>query len=273
MQWVKLYGELSPSSDVIYIGVVYIPPDKSKYYDEMQMRMLEEEIARFCSENERVILAGDYNARTSMMRDYICPDKLTFPDVDIFDFESDTDESLKMLESLNIQLHRESKNPKSNTLGISLLDICRHNNLFMLNGRYGNDKNVSQLTFRDKSVIDYVLSTAYCFNFIEDFSNNPRPRLPEVRPPFLQRHRAARRDCCTRHVIWQRAQWSSFSSLMSLGSPYNLVTAGNGSTGVLESDLLALTSISVCRLVLAVSWFGVPFRAMIGLLFMSLMVT
>ena len=134
------------------------------------MRMLEEEIARFCSENERVILAGDYNARTSMMRDYISPDKLTMPDVDIFDFESDTDESLKILESLNIQLHRESKDAKSNTLGITLLDICRHNNLFMLNGRYGNDKNVGQLTFRDKSVIDYVLSTAYCFNFIEDFS-------------------------------------------------------------------------------------------------------
>ena len=154
----------------IYIGIVYIPPDKSKYYDEMQMRMLEEEIARFCSENERVILAGDYNARTSMIRDYISPDKLTMPDVDIFDFESDTDESLKILESLNIQLHRESKDAKSNTLGITLLDICRHNNLFMLNGRYGNDKNVGQLTFRDKSVIDYVLSTAYCFNFIEDFS-------------------------------------------------------------------------------------------------------
>ena len=35
---------------------------------------------------------------------------------------------------------------------------------------------------------------------------------------------------------------------MSLGSPYNLDTAGNGCTSVLESDLLTLTSISVCRL-------------------------
>ena len=46
-----------------------------------------------------------------------------------------------------------------------------------------------------------------------------------------------------------------FSSLMSLGSPCNFATAGNGCTGVLESDLLTLTSISVCRLVVAVSWF------------------
>ena len=63
-------------------GIVYIPPDKSKCYGEMQMRMLEEDIARFCSENERVLLAGDYNARTS--------DKLTVPDVDIYDFEFNT---------------------------------------------------------------------------------------------------------------------------------------------------------------------------------------
>ena len=56
-----------------------------------------------------------------------------------------------------------------------------------------------------------------------------------------------------------------FSSLMSLGSPYNLVTAGNGCTGVLESDLLTFTSISVSCLVVAVSWFGLPFRSMIRL--------
>ena len=63
-----------------------------------------------------------------------------------------------------------------------------------------------------------------------------------------------------------------FSSLMSLGSPYNSATAGNGCTGLLERVLLTLTSISACRLVVAVSWFVVCFHSMIGLLFMSSMV-
>ena len=35
-----------------------------------------------------------------------------------------------------------------------------------------------------------------------------------------------------------------YSSVMSLGSPYNLATARNGCTGVLESDLLTLISIT-----------------------------
>ncbi|KAK7501585.1 hypothetical protein BaRGS_00007016 [Batillaria attramentaria] len=39
-------------------------------------------------------------------------------------------------------------------------------------------------------------------------ANNLRARRPAVRPPLLQRHRAARRDWCTRHVRWRRAQWS-----------------------------------------------------------------
>ena len=40
-------------------------------------------------------------------------------------------------------------------------------------------------------------------------ANNLRPCRLVVRPPLLQRHRATRRDWCTRPVRWQRAQWSS----------------------------------------------------------------
>ena len=64
-----------------------------------------------------------------------------------------------------------------------------------------------------------------------------------------------------------------FSSMMSLGSLYNLATVGNGCSGILESDMLTLMSVSVYRLVVAVSWIGVPFRSMIRLLFLSLMIT
>lgn len=39
--------------------------------------------------------------------------------------------------------------------------------------------------------------------------NNLRARRPAVRPPLLPRHRTARRDWCTRHARWQRAQWTS----------------------------------------------------------------
>ena len=79
-------------------------------------------------------------------------------------------EKFKIIENLNIQLYRESKDTKTNARGYTLIDICRSNDLFILNGRYGEDKNVGQFTFRDKSVIDYVMATAHCFHLLHNFS-------------------------------------------------------------------------------------------------------
>ena len=42
-------------------------------------------------------------------------------------------------------------------------DICKNNNLFLLNGRSYLDKELGQYTFRDKSVLDYVIPTADVF--------------------------------------------------------------------------------------------------------------
>lgn len=43
-----------------------------------------------------------------------------------------------------------------------LLDTCKNNNLFILNGRCGTDRNIEIFTFRDRSVIDYVIATVGC---------------------------------------------------------------------------------------------------------------
>lgn len=36
-------------------------------------------------------------------------------------------------------------------------------NLFILNGRVGNDKNIGEFTFQDSAVIDYTIATYDCF--------------------------------------------------------------------------------------------------------------
>ena len=50
-----------------------------------------------------------------------------------------------------------------------LLETCENNNLFIVNGRIGIDKHIGAPTFRDKSVIDYTISTAVCFTLLSDF--------------------------------------------------------------------------------------------------------
>ena len=86
------------------------------------------------------------------------------------DSQTQINEKFKIIENLNIQLYRESKDTKTNARGYTLIDICRSNDLFILNGRYGEDKNVGQFTLRDKSVIDYVMATAQCFHLLHNFS-------------------------------------------------------------------------------------------------------
>ena len=88
----------------------------------------------------------------------------------------------KVLDELNIPLNRASNDTKTNALGFSLLDICKKNDLFILNGRYGKEKHIGQFTFRKTSVTDYVLSSVDCFRLLKDFSVN------ETDPLFSDGH-------------------------------------------------------------------------------------
>ena len=56
-----------------------------------------------------------------------------------------------------------------NNNGYKLVDICKDNNLTILNGRYGKDRNIGNATFRGKSVIDYTISSIKGFTLLTDF--------------------------------------------------------------------------------------------------------
>ena len=50
-----------------------------------------------------------------------------------------------------------------------MVDTCKSNNLFIVNGRFGKDKGMGAQTFRNKSVIDYTLCTAESFEILNEF--------------------------------------------------------------------------------------------------------
>jgi hypothetical protein len=58
---------------------------------------------------------------------------------------------------------------KSNAVGHKFLDICKCNNLYILNGRVGKDRNKGNFTFRNTSVIDYMAGSVHFFPFPSDF--------------------------------------------------------------------------------------------------------
>ena len=90
----------------------------------------------------------------------------------MFDFDDDVAnffDKTEILESLNIPLERSSRDTKTNNSGYWLTDVCKNNNLFIVNGRVGKYKGVGRKTFRDTSTIDYTPCTADCFTFLTQF--------------------------------------------------------------------------------------------------------
>lgn len=75
-----------------------------------------------------------------------------------------------MLTQIDLDKTRVSKDKSSNNEGNFLMEICKSNNLFILNGRCGNDKGIGAFTFRNISVIEYSLVSAQGLKFIDNFN-------------------------------------------------------------------------------------------------------
>ena len=122
-----------------------------------------------CGKYDHVLLGGDMNAHTKDLADYLVADDFL---ADHFDFDPnliDFFDKTNTLINLNIPLDRSTQDVKVNGHGGKLLDICKNNNIFICNGRIGNDKNIGKSTFKDNSVIDYIISTPDLIKYIEEF--------------------------------------------------------------------------------------------------------
>ena len=76
------------------------------------------------------------------------------------------DNNVNMLRDSDVDIHRKSMDKKKNNFGNRLLELCRCNNLFICNGRVGNDKGIGKFTSKNSNVVDYAI----CFlGFVQDF--------------------------------------------------------------------------------------------------------
>ena len=79
-------------------------------------------------------------------------------------------ELFSVLEKYEVPLERKSADNTTNTYGRHLLELCKNNNLFILNGKIGQDRLLPRVTFKDRSTVDYFLSTVENFWVLENFT-------------------------------------------------------------------------------------------------------
>ena len=165
--WVKLDKTYMQSDQHIVFGIVYVPPTQSRFLNEDEFEIFQNEITDMSCNFDYIYLAGDWNAQTANLADYTTGGDFLSKHFDFDDELSSFYHKKAALEKLGIEVNRKSMDNKRNNNGFKLLDICKNNNLSILNGRFGADKNVGNYTFRRTSVIDYVISSLQGLNLLK----------------------------------------------------------------------------------------------------------
>ena len=116
-----------------------------------------------------LILFGDFNAKTKTENDFIIIDK---------------HDAFSSLETGSDVYHINRANQDVHDLdlhGKKLIDLCKTQNLLIVNGRVGEDKGVGQFTSKNNSVIDYVLAPPNFFSQFHTFQIHEfNPLLSDV---------------------------------------------------------------------------------------------
>ena len=117
--WLKIRNDYTHIGSDIVIGIVYIPPLHSRFYNDDEYEIFENEVAIKCSSFEHVYICGDMNAQTADLSDYTENDDFL---TDFFNLDNETltffDQKAQM-ENCNIPLRRVSQDKKKITMDIA----------------------------------------------------------------------------------------------------------------------------------------------------------
>lgn len=165
MQWFKIdIGILNCSQDCIF-GVVYIPPGGSLYssseaFDENEREFLEINVS-----HDNICLIGDFNARVADEDDYFEVNDFSDYEIHLDDIDIDYLSDIHNLDEMNISRKRKSIDKKKNNYGKYLLNFCKSNSMYILNGRLEK----GDFTTVRSSVVDCCICSAEMLKHVKNF--------------------------------------------------------------------------------------------------------
>ena len=140
----------SNSRKCVYIGFLYLPPQSSTYYTQVDGLSLEDHLVKlqqdisFFQGKGQVMIMGDFNARLGILNEWDLLDPFVRRHYDTYGCKE-----------------RVSKDSIVNSMGRKVIGICENNGVFALNGRSASDAKgaftYKQLGGKGRSCIDYAL--------------------------------------------------------------------------------------------------------------------
>ena len=151
--------------DVIF-AFVYVAPERSVIYGEENpngIDKLADNVAQIMQEHPDLpwVLCGDFNARTGELSDTDSIDEHIHAQP-----LNHLDELLKDMP----QTQRKSKDSTTNKFGVTLIELLKENDMFIMNGRSDSDRKgeITCVANRGKSVVDYVICSKSMLEFFSD---------------------------------------------------------------------------------------------------------
>lgn len=170
VQWLTFEPMLTKLRSRLLLGLVYIPPEGSKYVSESAFVELEAELLDLREEDDLVCLCGDFNARTKNMLDYVDFDELICGTVGIDENLISVIDPQSPLEAAGIARERCTRDlGRPNNYGYKLVEFCKSHTVYICNGRVGADHDKGLPTTRSGTLIDYVLGTCGVLKAISSF--------------------------------------------------------------------------------------------------------
>ncbi|XP_062583214.1 uncharacterized protein LOC134244980 [Saccostrea cucullata] len=218
---------------------------------------------------------GDFNSRVGILKDWFEADDFQLQLQKCEDlFKTAIETRTIIFDNFKIPLHRVVQDVHVNNFGYKMIDFCKNNDIYIVNGRAGSDKYVGGLTCKGSSTVDYVVATAPMFKFIKDFdisdfcnlySDVHNPVSFSILPALSTKHRCE--DIVenqSRVKLWSQDQAKHFpenvdiSKVKDIENELDILTSSTETSNISKDTLNEVTN-KLCGIFLntAKSTFGV----------------
>ncbi|VDI15733.1 Hypothetical predicted protein [Mytilus galloprovincialis] len=149
----------------ISLGLFIFHRKTQKYSSPDAFREIETDILKFSTKCKYMCLNGDFNSRTSTDADFIPTDGNDISD--ILNLPEIAENDTYKFEIYNIPIARNNKDKTKNNYGKLLLDLCKFTNMYIINGRIGENM-AGERTSKNAAVVDYFIGSLDFINIISN---------------------------------------------------------------------------------------------------------